>query len=61
MKQIKIVVGIDERTGKIATAREFSGYEDGNISHQFEILGIMENLVDIQKENVKMLAKKKIV
>ena len=36
------------------------GYCDKNISHQFEILGIMENLVDLQKESVKVLAKKQI-
>jgi len=60
MKTIKIQVAIDEETGKIATGRKFEGYSDKNISHQFEILGIMENLVELQKESVKVLVRKKV-
>jgi len=55
MKQIKIQIGINE--GKIATKREFEGYDENNISDQFEVLGIMENLMEIQKERIKVLLK----
>ena len=56
MKTIKIQTVIKE--GKIATARKFEGYNDNDISDQFEILGIMENLVEIQKDKIKTLGRK---
>ena len=60
MKQIKIHTAIDEQTGKIGTQREFIGYDINNISDQLEILGALQNLVDIQKDVIKTFGRKKI-
>lgn len=60
MKGIKIQVAVDEVSGKILTQREFVGYDSENIHHQLEILGIMDNLIDLQKEKLKTLGRKEI-
>lgn len=60
MKGIKIQIAIDEATGKIVTTREFVGYDTKNIHHQLEILGIMDNLIDLQKDKIKTLEKREV-
>jgi len=55
MKQINIKIIIDEATGKIATGKKVEGFEPNNISHQFELLGIFDNLMTIQREKIKTL------
>ena len=55
MKQIKIEIRLNDEDDKIATALETSGYNKNKISDQFEVLGILENLVDIQKDKIKKL------
>ena len=52
MKKIDIRILIDEKNNKMATATNMAGY-DNSISDQLEILGIMANLVELQKEKLK--------
>ena len=53
MKEIKLVIRIDEETGKIAVARQFTGYDKKNIHHQLEILGIYQNLAILQQQKLE--------
>ena len=53
MKEIKLVIRVDEETGKIGVARNYTGYKSGNINHQLEILGIFQNLVCLQQQKLK--------
>jgi len=58
MKEINIKIVIDEETGKIATGKQMKGYNQNSISHQFEILGIMQNLVEVQQQKLRTLAQR---
>ena len=53
MKEIKLVIRIDEETGKIAVARQFTGYAQNNINHQLELLGIYQNLAILQQQKLE--------
>jgi hypothetical protein len=55
MKELKIIVRVND--GKIATIQQVNGYNKENLHDQLEILGILENIKDIQKEKLKTLAK----
>lgn len=57
MKTIDIQIRIDELTGKLAVARSCKGFDPGNISHQLELLGIMDTLVQQQQETIKTLGR----
>lgn len=56
MKILKIETRINNN--KILTAINTEGYEKNNISHQFEILGVLENIKSIIHERLKRLAEK---
>jgi len=58
MKEINIKIVIDEETGKIATVKKVIGFNNNSISHQFEILGILDNLMSIQRDKIKILDKR---
>jgi len=55
MKEVMIHIKIDELSGKIATAIKNQGYKRDNICHQLELLGIIENLVTLQKNKLRVL------
>jgi len=55
MKEIKIVIRVNDK--HIATMQNVVGYEKGNLHDQLEILGILDNLLEIQKEKLKTLRK----
>jgi hypothetical protein len=46
-------VRIDEVTGRMATAFYTKGY-NASITNQLEILGILENLAQVQKDKIKI-------
>jgi len=60
MKKIIIKIIIDEVEGKIAILRNMVGFNKNDISSQFELIGILQNLVDNQKEKVKTLISKNV-
>jgi len=60
MKEIQIVIRIDEKSGKIATAWKTSSYSSESISDQFEIMGILENTKNIISDKIKKLMEKKL-
>jgi hypothetical protein len=53
MKEVRIIVRIDEVTGRMATAFYTKGY-NASITNQLEILGILENLAQVQKDKIKI-------
>jgi len=57
MKTIDIQIRIDEVTGKLAVARSCKGFDPKNISHQLELLGVMDTLVQQQQELIKTLGR----
>lgn len=57
MKQLKIQVAIDEITQKMVTASHMVGYKSDVLSDQLEILGILENLAQLQKDKLKTFYK----
>ena len=59
VKQLKIMVAIDEEKNKVATIVERSGWNMKNISSHFEIIGILENLVNVEKDKLKVLFQEK--
>lgn len=54
MKLLKIQVAVKDN--KIATKIETKGYSSEKMENQLELLGIMENLKDLIKNNIKKLA-----
>lgn len=58
MKTIEIDIRIDELTGRIVVAKKCKGYYPKQISHQLELLGIFQMLVQKQQEIVKTLNRK---
>jgi len=55
MKEVMIHIKIDELSGKIGTAIKSNCYKKTNIYHQLELLGVIENLVTLQKEKIRIL------
>lgn len=53
MKKISIEIVIDELTGQVAVAKRISGYNQNNISHRFEIIGILSSIVDEENKLLK--------
>lgn len=53
MKSIDIKIKINE--DKVATAIKTNGFDNNNISNQFELMGILENLKNIINERIKKL------
>ena len=60
MKELKIDIRLDEKSGKIATAWQTQGYSRENISDLFELVGIIENFKGILTNKIKTLAEKKV-
>jgi hypothetical protein len=56
-KDIKIRIVFNEKDDKIATAINIKGLDKNSLTDQFTLLGILENLVDLQKEKLKVLMK----
>jgi len=58
MKKITIEVRIPEgeNEDKVATVIKTNGYSNTNVSHQFELLGIVENVKNIINERIKKLS-----
>ena len=55
MKEILIKIVVDnDKVGSVINSKGFSK----SVLGQFEILGLLENLVDIHKRNIKSLQKK---
>ena len=54
MKALKIIVALEE--GKVLTTIKTNGFSKESISDQLEILGILENLKQLQTEKIKKLA-----
>lgn len=55
MKKIRIEIRIGKENGKIATAIQTEGYDKENISHQLELLGVLESTKDIIKDRIDVL------
>jgi len=55
MKIVRIEVRINESDDKVGSAIKTEGYERTNISHQFEILGILDNLKGIIQNRINEL------
>lgn len=53
MKTINIKVGINEETEQIATVIETIGFGKRGISKELEVLGALQNVVELQKEKIK--------
>ena len=53
MKKLTIETRIED--DKVATAIATSGYRNDNISDQFELLGLVENIKGIIQERIKKL------
>jgi len=53
MKTLKIETAIEG--SKVATAIKTNGYSNENISDQFELLGLIENVKGIIQERIKVL------
>ena len=53
MKEIQLVIRIDEETGRIGIAKKLVGYANNNINHQLEILGIYQNLAILQQQKLQ--------
>ena len=54
MKQLMIQIKIDKN--RMATATKVEGFSN-DMSSQLEILGIIENLSELQKQKIKTLGK----
>ena len=54
MKEIKILIKITDKN--IARAQKLIGYNKNNMHDQLEVLGVLEDLVSMQKEKLKTLA-----
>jgi len=55
LKDLQIRVIIDNERSKVITAIKTKYFDRDNISHQFELLGILQNLVELQKQKIKIL------
>jgi len=56
-KELNIKVMINDDETKMAIGIHKIGYNSYNLSHQLEILGILENLTNLQKDKIKTLMK----
>jgi len=59
MKQVLINIGIDDG-GKMGIAINTKGYERGKMSSELELLGLFQNLVNMQSEKIKTLGRKEL-
>jgi hypothetical protein len=59
MKQVKIVIKVDEVTHQVATAKETEGFGTDNVEDQYELLGILEMLKQKQMEKINEVTKVK--
>jgi hypothetical protein len=57
MKIINMEIRIDELSGRLAVARSCKGFDPKNISHQLELLGVLDTLVAQQQELIKTLGR----
>jgi len=57
MKTINMEIRIDEISGQLAVARKCIGFNPKNISHQLELLGVLDTLVQQQQELIKTLGR----
>ncbi len=51
----KLLIKVEIQEDKVATAIKTNGYDLNSMSDQLEILGILENLKQVQSEKIKEL------